>query len=175
MTDIRKFPVIFEEIVAEVRKEWDAENNVLPISEFGTYLQLTEAYSLKDKEESKKYPLIWLVWEASESERNYEANLIALIKPRLFVVNFTDENYSSSERYAANFETVLYPLWDLFLEKMNEHNQLGKIYKEDYRDYDHLYWGSTVSYQKKKNVIFDKLDAFEVKFTNDIRILPGAC
>lgn len=175
MTDIRKFPIIFEEIVDSVRASWDEENGILPISEFGTYLQLTKTLEIKNRVDDPKYPLIWLVWEASQSKRTYESDLIAKVTPRIFIANFTDANYNSIERYTANFENVLYPLWDLFFKKLNEHPQLGMIYKQDYEDYDHLYWGESLGYNKKENVLFDTLDALEVNFTNDIRILTGAC
>lgn len=175
MTDIRKFPLIFESVIESVRAEWDVDNNVLPIYEFGTYLQLTKSFTFKDKQDSPKYPLVWLVWEASESRRSYQGDLIAEISPRIFIATYTDSNYTSKERYAANFEAILYPIWDLILQKMNDHNQIGNVYMTDYDDYDHLYWGESLGYQKKKNVLFDTLDALEIKFTNSIRILKSTC
>lgn len=175
MADIRDFPAIFEEVVTAVRAKWDESEGVYPLCEYGTYLELTKVETLNDDTESPKYPLIWLVWEANESERTYEADLMAKVKPRIFIVTHTNSDYTSKERHVNNFRPILYPLWDLFLKELNNHSQLGKVMRENYRDYDHLLWGESLGYQKKENVLFDTLDALEVKFIDDIRILPEAC
>jgi hypothetical protein len=180
MADIRLFPRIFGEVMTNVIALYDPTNGLMPAYEFGTYEELTKRVVIKNRNIAAgkvevKYPLVWLVWEAAESKRTYTADLIAKVQPRIFVCNSTKGDYSSSQRYTVNFETVLFPIWDLVFNELNNHSQIGKVKKEDYTDYDHLFWGESLGHAKKKNVIFDTLDALEVKFVDDIRILPEKC
>lgn len=164
--DFRYFPLIVQDIVTEVAKKWDIGNNLKPFYHFGTYLELTKRVSIKDSIDAEKYPLIWLVWEAGESQQDWQNEVQYNVSPRLFICTFTSMDYSSSERYSANFQGVLFPIWELFKKELmfNRFTQTSKQFK--FKLAEHLLWGESLGFEKSQNVIFDTLDAIEIKFSS---------
>jgi hypothetical protein len=163
-TDFRYFPYIIRDLVAQVRAEYDPNDLIKPIYEFGTYLELVKRISIKDSVDSVKYPLFWLVWEANESVQKWTSKVTYDVRPRLFIVNFTDENYSSVERYDANFIGVLYPVWELFKSYLEYSEFVSIDGQNNYDLADHLYWGESLKSEKNKNILVDYTDAIEIKF-----------
>ncbi len=160
-TDFRLFPYIFEDIVTQVRAKYDTVTNVKPYFEFGTYLELTKVISIKDSIDAEKYPLIWLVWEAGESLQNWQSLSSYTISPRVFICNFTSSDYSSSERYSANFVNVLFPIFEWLKYYINTNKLISSDLKFNLAE--HLLWGESLGFQKDSNVLFDTLDAIEIK------------
>ena len=165
-TDFRYFPLIVQDIVTEVAKKWDTINNLKPFYHFGTYLELTKRVAIKDSIDAEKYPLIWLVWEANESQQDWLNDVTYTVQPRLFICNFTSSDYSSAERYAANFQDVLFPIWELFKKELMFNLFASTSKQFQFRLAEHLLWGESLGFQKTQNVLFDTLDAIEIKFTS---------
>ena len=160
-TDYRLFPYIFQDIVSAVRAEYDT-NNLKPYFHFGTYLELTKAIAIKDQIDAEKYPLVWLVWEAGENTEKWESNKGYEVSPRVFICTFTSSDYSSSERYSANFEAILIPIWEILQKKIKKSSFVSNI-SLSFQSIEHLLWGESLGFAKGQNVLFDTLDAIEVK------------
>ena len=170
MTDFRLFPRVFGDVMTSVVSEYDPVNGLKPVYEFGTYLELTKQIVIKDRNIAAgkvevKYPLVWLVWEANENTKTWTTDAQYTINPRIFICTHTNSDYSSDQRYSENFEAILYPIWLIIREEMGYNNQIGSFTAQNYSDSEHLYWGESLGFEKKKNVLFDTLDAIEIKFT----------
>ena len=160
-TDYRLFPYIFQDIVSAVSAAYDV-NNLKPYFHFGTYLELTKAIAIKDQIDAEKYPLIWLVWEAGENTERWDSNKGYEVSPRVFVCTFTNSDYSSAERYAANFELILIPIWEIMKKKIKQSSFISNN-GLNFQMVDHLLWGESLGFAKGQNVLFDTLDAIEIK------------
>lgn len=167
MSDLnfKYFPYLIQSIVEDVRSEYDPEDNMKPYFEFGTYLELTKQIEIKDDIDAEKYPLIWLVWEADESIQQWTSKIAYTISPRLFICNFTSSDYSSSERYDLNFIEVLFPIWNMFLKYLEYFPYVTTDTTFPFQLAEHLLWGETLGFEKNKNIMFDTLDAIEIKFS----------
>jgi len=168
MTDFRFFPRVFGDVMTAVRAVYDETNNVKPVYEFGTYLELTKVHNLKDQNHLTKYPLVWLVWEANENTENWgTATSTYGVAPRIFICTNTNSDYRSEQRYTESFEAVLYPIWELIKRKIDDNVNLGSF--NEFTKNDHLYWGESIGISKDKNKLFDTLDAIEIKF-NELNV-----
>jgi hypothetical protein len=179
MTDFRLFPRVFEDVITAVRAEYDPTNNLKPVYEFGTYLELTKRTAIKDDNIAAgkvevKYPLVWLVWEANENEKRWDSRISYKISPRIFICAKTEIDYTSTQRYANTFESIIYPIWDLIQDEMQESGSIGYSSSKIPKDYEHFYWGESIGVDKKKGVITDTLDALEIKFEG-LEIFPRSC
>lgn len=169
MTDFRYFPRVFGDVMDAVRAVYispgeTAPDGVKPVYEFGTYLELTKVSALKDDNKLTKYPLVWLVWEATESKRTWDNKNKYSLSPRLFICTSTNSDWSSVRRYSESFEKVLFPIWELIKEEMANNENIDLFSSLNFEEQDHLYWGESIGIEKSKNKLFDTLDAFEVNF-----------
>lgn len=164
--DFKLFPYIVMDVLAEVRAKYDLVNNLKPYYEFGTYMELVKKIGIKDQIDGEKYPLVWLVWEAGESQQRWNNSHSYTVNPRFFICNFTSMDYSSVERYDANFVQVLHPINELLKYYLQYNNFVSGIGEIKFTLAEHLLWGESLGFQKNKNVLFDTLDAIEIKFEN---------
>lgn len=179
MADFRLFPRVFGDVVTAARSEYDPTNGLKPAYEFGTYLELTKRTIIKDRNIAAgqlevKYPLVWLVWEASENEKEWDGNRSYAVNPRIFICAKTDSDYTSVQRYANTFETILYPIWDLMKSEIENNNNISYFSARNFKDKEHFYWGESVEAEKKKGIITDTLDALEIRFYN-LKVFPENC
>jgi hypothetical protein len=116
--------------------------------------------------------LVWLVWEANENTKTWSTDAQYSINPRIFICTHTNSDYTSEQRYSENFEKILYPIWWMIEKAMGYSNQIGAFTSQNYNDSEHLYWGESLGFEKKKNVLFDTLDAIEIKF-NELEIFKN--
>ena len=168
--NFKYFPYIIQSIVESVREEYSGTEEIhagtTPYFEFGTYLELTKQLKIKDQIDTEKYPLVWLVWEANESVQSWTSKTTYNVRPRLFIVTHTNSEYSSYERYDANFIGVLFPIWELFKSYLEYNKYISTSTAFGFEFGEHLLWGESLGFQKNKNVMFDTLDAIEIKFNN---------
>lgn len=162
--DFKLFPYIFRDIISDVRLEYDSINELKPYFEFGTYLELTKRIQIKDQIDSEKYPLVWLVWEAAESLQRWNSSHSYNVSPRVFICNFTNSDYSSVERYDANFVGILFPIFDIIKKYMKYNKFISGNGEFNFQLAEHLLWGESLGFQKDRNVLFDTLDSLEIKF-----------
>jgi len=156
--DFKYFPDVFAEIVASARARYDLDN-VLPYFEYGTYFELLEACQLKDNNQLAKYPLVWLVWDASENKETWTEEYIYTISPRVFIATLTSLDQTTADRYTNTMKAVLYPIFALLTYEIDYHENIGsKDYKTSVND--HPFW------LNNDDGSFDVLSAIELKFEN---------
>lgn len=160
--DFRYFPLIIQDIVTEVAKKYDTVNSLKPFYHFGTYLELTKRIQIKDQIDAEKYPLVWLVWEAGENAQKWDTGKGYEVSPRIFICTFTSSDYSSVERYDTNFVQILFPIWDIMKAKIQRSNFISNN-GFTFQLSEHLLWGESLGFAKGQNVLFDTLDAIEIK------------
>ena len=177
-TDFRYFPLIFKNIVEAARVEYSGTELIpagtTPYFEFGTYLELTKQVAIKDQIDSPKYPLVWLVWEANENVQNWINEDQYNVGARIFICNHTSSDYTSEERYTANFVGVLFPIFELLKKYIADNHFTSNANINQYQLAEHLLWGESLGFEKNQNVIFDTLDAVEIKY-NSLGINRNKC
>ena len=95
------FNDVIERIVEEVRLEWDQENDPVELPNFywGTFIEIAEQIehdggSLNGRD--IVFPAIFLVgpWR----ERSGDVNYAYTVDAKIYIVNWSDENYSNEQR-----------------------------------------------------------------------------
>jgi hypothetical protein len=133
-----------------------------PFYMYGHPLEIINTLSQKDKHSKlkyQKYPLIALFQDFEETKGQNQAINTDVSLNIVIAVN-TDKNYNSEERYTNTFKTVLYPLYDLFLEKLAASNYFAATQGSiSHRKTDRVYWGAQGT---ERNIFNDYLDAIEL-------------
>jgi len=114
-----------------------------------------------DEDKNKKYPLIALRLDTVEEISNgiWHFNL------NIAIVNFTDRNYNSEQRYDQVYKPVLYPLYLRFIEALR---QSGLFFWDaespipPHKKVDRLFWGTGTIEGNDKQIFSDPLDAIEI-------------
>ena len=155
--DFKYFPRLFEEVIEEVRKEYDS---IYPLFEYGTYLELIEKCTVKDNNQQSKYPLVWLVWDQNENQQKWIEPYIYTISPRVFICSLAERDNNTEERYTAPLESVLYPIFEILLSELSYHPNIVLGSDFAYPVNDHPFWLNNTEGN------FDHLSAIEIKFEN---------
>jgi len=172
MIDSRFFVDVMEEIVSDVRAEYDTSNGLEPYFIFGHPVEIAKRLSLKDQnavDKFRKFPLIALLTDITESHdlpqlKDYVVNFTAII------VTNTNKNYKSVERYTNVFKPVLYPIYEKLIQKMEESSYIHFKGNVTHNKIDRLFWGAE-AVNGNTGLIFNQyLDAIQLNFTN-VRIV----
>jgi len=157
-------------VVAALRETTIAPNAPganAPYYMYGHPLYLANKLKEKTKDnilKYQKYPLIALRLDATEDRRgditDYNLNL--------YIVNKTEINYTSEQRYTQVFKTILFPIYKRFLVSLRESNLFmwGKDQLEPpHTKIDRPFWGTPPSPAAQgtvKYIFDDPLDAIEI-------------
>ena len=111
MADRRFFVDIFDEIVAEVRSDYDEVNTPVkePYYMYGHAREIANRLDLKDRlavEKFGKFPLIWLVTDLQETAGEFKDVLYELAPFRVFIIDSTKATYTSEERTEKTFKPI---------------------------------------------------------------------
>jgi len=167
MTDSKYLVDVFEEIVCDVRADYDT-NNVLPYYLYGHPLDINNVLTQKAKSPEfryKRYPLIALMQDFTETHDSFA--YFYTVSPKILILNYTEQNYNSKQRYENVFKNILYPIYDELIQNILDSNLIDVTVIEDltHTKTDRLYWGK-VGIQGSQGKIFnDFLDAIEIDFT----------
>lgn len=132
--------------------------------QYGHVQELLETLSqmTKSPEESpKKYPLIWLVQDFTESINN-DVGYYADVSLNVIIAHQTVNEYKITQRYDNVFKPVLYPIWQVFMECLKSQKGI-QGYSPDCDKTDRSYWGSNPIDGNKGNVLTDYVDAIELQ------------
>lgn len=172
MSDALYIVDIIESVVDSVRAEYTPPSGFdsdAPFYMYGHPLEIINILSQKDKHDTlkyKKYPLVALFQDFEEIKGEDQA-INAEVNLNIVIAVNTSQHYRSSERYANTFKTVLYPIYNLFLEKIAASGYFqtapGII---SHRKTDRVYWGKQGLYGTEANVFNDFLDAIEIDNLN---------
>lgn len=111
----------------------------------------------------KKWPLIALFQDFTETIGNNQRFQSSTSLNVIIAVD-TSPDYDSGQRYDNTFRTILYPVYDLFIEKLIAS---GWFYISSglvpHDKIDRLYWGRKGLYGNKGNIFNDYIDAIEIQ------------
>jgi len=156
-TDFKDFPSLFGEVIALIQNEYRPN---LPIYEYGTYFELMQKCTQKDRNQQVKYPLIWLVWDQNENNMAWIDPYIYSISARIYLCAPVKLDDSTQQRYKNTIRPVLYPIFDLLAELIQHHPNIccGDDFK--YPVKDHPFWLNNEAGN------FDNLSAIECQLQN---------
>jgi hypothetical protein len=170
MADSKYFVDVFGDIVSAVRAEYDEANNLEPYYMYGHPREIANRLSLKDKsqvQKFQKYPLIVLLQDFQESHGDTNYNYDYTLPITALIVTKTRPTYTSEERYENTFKPILYPIYELLIEKINISEDIitQSIETIEYTKTDRLFWGAASTYSNEGLIFNDNLDAIELNFT----------
>lgn len=156
----RIFADVFGDIVANVRAEYDTVNNLKPYYIFGHTMAVQK--ELLDKTIQNRYPLIILgidneYQEIEINDIQYEVTF------NCWIVDETKMEWYTSDRFEQVFKTVLFPIYEILLEKIQYSGYYDGFGIQGLKPQIKLYpyWGNTT-----EKVLADPLDAIGIKFNN---------
>lgn len=170
MIGTQVIPDIFAEVVARVNAATStrATDPFTTYFDFGSYNEVRKKLVFKDQSvtmKDTKYPLVWLVQPFSEKLRP-QLSVYASIQPRIFIIDQTDPNATTQERYGANgrFTLRLYPIFDELLKQISLTPAFYQIpiAKMQFTKTDYPYWGLDGE-EADTNLFTDFVDAIELK------------
>jgi hypothetical protein len=88
----------------------------------------------------------------------------------LIIATLTDPNIDADTRYANNFFTTLYPLYNSLLSAIH-YSRYFRTYSPktiEHTKINRLYWGKSGEFANVKNIFGDWLDAIEI---NNIQLI----
>jgi len=178
MADRKYFVDVFSDVVAEVRAEYDPINNLQPYYMFGHPKEIAHRLTLKEKGSLKfnKYPLIALLTDFEETHMQTQ-DISYSVSPTILILNPTNKNYNSEERYINTFKTILYPIYELLIDKIAESKIIStKSRLISHTKIDRLYWGVNGINGNEGLIFNDILDGIELNIdTLDIYIKASSC
>lgn len=80
---------------------------------------------------------------------------------RIIICTDSKQAYDAPARYTYTFEPILYPLFDLFLYKLQGSNEVIS-YEQGFEKYDRLMWGRVQGEGTASNIFADWIDAIEI-------------
>jgi len=137
-----------------------------PYYEYGHPVEIADKLIAKDGQVApysyKKYPLIVLFTDVKLNVGN--PKLQGIVNDLMMVIiNRSDINYSSKDRYTNNIKTILYPLYETLIKKMQSSSYfIGVTPNLKHTLIERPFWGSVSKYGNIKNMFTDPLDALEL-------------
>lgn len=164
------FVDVFEEIVDAVRAEYDPTNDLEPYYMPGHPREIANRLNLKDRdsvEKFQKWPLIYLLTDIKQSHGEFKNVLYELDSITVYIINPTNKNYTTPERIENVFKPILYPIYNILLDKINESRAIAKNSVDINHDhYDRYGWGNETVYGSEGLIFNQYLDAMELVFNN---------
>lgn len=140
-------------------------NGLFPFYEYGHRREIARLLMEKENDlvrKYQKYPLVALRMDFPEVQNpgqlvEYDLNIAFLA--------FTQENYSTAQRYANIFKPLLYPLVGVFFEKLVESGLFvwgDTTQKPPHTKIDRPYYGIEALEDNEANIFNDPLDGIEL-------------
>ena len=176
---------VIEDVVTSVRADTDKPGVGLipadsPYYMHGHPLDIIKTLNEKDRSptnKSKKYPLIALFQDFTE-KIGADQRIKSSAALNIVIAFSTKSEYNSAQRYDNSFRTILYPLYDLFIEKLISSGWfLDATESLTLHDkIDRLYWGRGETKGNKAVVFNDLIDAIEIQNLRlNLRITQKIC
>lgn len=132
---------------------------------YGHPRDVVNQLSMKDKHGTlkfKKFPVIILLQDFDET-MGESGLIVSETSLNIIIATSTDPNYISSDRYTNTFKPILYPLYELFIEKIATSNYFLEVEQGlvPHTKTDRLFWGTN-----NANTGNDYLDAIEISDLN---------
>lgn len=111
-------PALFQSVVTQVATELDRA----VYFDYGKLKEVTRKLTQKDMgitTGNKKYPLIWLVMNYAETYGN-QIGFCELADITIMICSLTQPQLTTQQRMAVNFVPTLYPIYDSFINQLEE-------------------------------------------------------
>lgn len=144
-----------------------------PFFMFGHRREISNRLLMKDKDDVfkyQKYPLFALRLPIDEDVLQ-DVHDVSL---NIAILAFTNKNYRSQERYDNVIDPVLVPLYDEFLEKVQDSFELMNIGLPDHQKTDRLFYGVSALEGNEAYIFNDPLDGIEL-IDLELKLLNNKC
>lgn len=170
MADKKYIVDMFEDIVSQVRADYDPTNLLEPYYDYGHLISILNKLNAKDGNrvlKLQKYPLIALIQDIQEDHTN-DLNIGYSFSPGIVILATTDKNYTEQQRYQNVLKTILYPIYELLIEKI-KYYQFFDFETESngiptYKKWDRVNWGTSTFFGNVATFFNDYLDGIEIQF-----------
>lgn len=133
-----------------------------PYYEHDHFLNIANKLSLKDAATElykyQKYPLFALIHDFKEYR---EFGKPTTSKLNVLIINSTEQNYDSDDRYANNFVPVLIPLYKALFAALDHSRYFSG--KFPHTKIDRLSWGTQKAMSNDAVILNDYIDAIEIE------------
>lgn len=166
MADKKYIVDMFEEIVDNVRANYDPVSLLEPYYDHGHPISIMNKLTVKDGEKVykfQKYPLIALIQDIQETHSS-DLGITYSFSPRIVILSTTDKNYTEQERYTNVFKPILYPIYEEFIEQVHGYYHFVFESYPAYEKYDRVYWGTSNIFGNEATMFNDYLDGIELIF-----------
>ena len=135
-----------------------------PYFKYGHLKEITNMLTEKDKSDTykyQKYPLIVLLLDITENKAT-EPIIYSEISVRLWICCNTRKDYTSESRTLNSFKTILQPIYDLFIQKVESSGyfNIDKMIGIPHKKTDRYFWGTD---DGTTNVFNDFIDAIDIE------------
>lgn len=164
---------IMSAVVDLVRAAYDVDN-LEPFFMYGHPTEIRNTLLEKEKNSTlkfQKYPLIAL-YQDFEERRGENMVIDATVSLNMLIATTTKPEYKSADRYIATFKTVLYPIYNILMEKLVSSGYFRNLScgLVSHTKIDRVYWGKKGLYGNEGNQFTDFIDAIEIQ-NLDLEIL----
>lgn len=85
----------------------------------------------------------------------------------VIILTDTDPAFTAADRYTYSYDTILTPLYELFIKKLAASTSIASTLDApnlfEHTKYDRLYWGKSGLYGNTANIFNDFIDAIEIE------------
>ena len=119
---------------------------------------------VKDPDIDKRYPIIALQHDFEQDPVSFKG--IELKGLKLYIITLSRPDYIAEQRKELIFKPILYPIRDLFIEKIARSGYFEQQSEEEVLDVitltDRYYWGSSTVMGNTANIFSDWVDCIEI-------------
>lgn len=136
-----------------------------PYYDYGHVLSILSKLQAKSGREDKfqRYPLIMLIQDIEEDHLN-DLAVSYTLSPRVVILATTDKNYTEQERYTNVFKPILYPIWELLIDEIQNYQYFKFTGYVEFKKIDRVHWGTSSIFGNEASIFNDYLDGIELLF-----------
>jgi hypothetical protein len=130
---------------------------------YGHPIEIVNTLSEKGADGTQKFlrfPVICLFQDFEENIAVYGYD--SMVELNIVIAAQSKNHWKAADRYTNTFKVSLYHLYNLFLQKLAESDDVNGDNPE-HTKIDRLYWGKTGLYGNSGNIFNDFIDAIEIK------------
>lgn len=144
-------------------ESWKA---LAPYYDYGHYLEIASRVDIKSRNSGdgkfRLFPMIILITDIKETHDEIPEILYSIDPPNIFIVDYTKPTYTAQERTELTFKPILYPLYELLVEKMVESKAISVPNNRFKNDIIMRYgWGNETVYRNDALIFNEHLDAIQ--------------
>lgn len=172
-----EFTISGETGIDFTNKSWKA---LEPFYDYGHIIDIMNKLTIKDGNainKYQKYPLIALILDIEENH-DKGINYIYEFAPRIIILDTTDKNYTSQERYINVFKITLYPIYENLIKNIKDYQNFDfkPTMLLPHKKYDRVFWGNESANGNTATILNDYLDGIDLDFEAiKVKDNPSVC